>query len=133
MKESELASQLEGFEYEKVAGYLQSSLSAEKAMKKQKITPIENEVVVSVEEAAKSGKGWSNTGYELVSKGKVAFVVLSGGQGTRLGFNGPKGCYNVGLPSKKTLFQMQAERLLKLQNLVAKAHADVDVEKITIP
>lgn len=132
-EESQLASQLEGFEYEKVASYLESSLAAEKALKKQKITPPEDDVVVSVEEAEKSTKKWSDLGFELVSKGKVAFVVLSGGQGTRLGFAGPKGCYNVGLPSKKTLFQMQAERLVKLQNLVAKEHADVDTEKATIP
>ena len=108
-------------------------MASEKALKKQKITPIDNDVVVTVEEADKSSSGWIDAGFELVSKGKVAFVVLSGGQGTRLGFDGPKGCYNVGLPSKKTLFQMQAERLLKLQNLVAKEHADVDAEKITIP
>ncbi|MCU0792401.1 MAG: UDPGP type 1 family protein [Opitutaceae bacterium] len=51
-------------------------------------------------------------GEEALKAGRVAAFVVAGGQGTRLGYDGPKGTYPVTPVLKKTLFQVFAEKLL---------------------
>jgi UDP-N-acetylglucosamine/UDP-N-acetylgalactosamine diphosphorylase len=51
-------------------------------------------------------------GEDLISRGKVAPFIVAGGQGTRLGFEGPKGAFPVGPVSGRTLFEIFAESIL---------------------
>jgi UDP-N-acetylglucosamine/UDP-N-acetylgalactosamine diphosphorylase len=50
-------------------------------------------------------------GRELLGSGKVAALTVAGGQGSRLGFDGPKGSYPVTPVKNKTLFQYFSESL----------------------
>lgn len=49
-------------------------------------------------------------GEKLLKEGKVASLFVAGGQGTRLGFSGPKGCYPITPFRKASLFQLFAEK-----------------------
>lgn len=51
-------------------------------------------------------------GENIIRAGKVAAFVVAGGQGTRLGYDGPKGCYPIGPVSGKSIFQLHAENIL---------------------
>lgn len=51
-------------------------------------------------------------GEDLIASGRVAAFVVAGGQGSRLGYEGPKGCYPATPVTSKSLFQVFAEHLV---------------------
>lgn len=51
-------------------------------------------------------KYYEQIGEKAIRAGKLAVVTMAGGQGTRLGHNGPKGTYDIGLDSHKSLFEL---------------------------
>lgn len=52
-----------------------------------------------------------DAGQEALSKGQLGVVLVAGGQGSRLGFEHPKGMYPIGPLSQRTLFQMHIEQI----------------------
>ena len=50
-------------------------------------------------------------GKQAIKEGKLAAVTRAGGQGTRLGHEGPKGTYDIGLDSHKSLFELLSDGL----------------------
>jgi UDP-N-acetylglucosamine/UDP-N-acetylgalactosamine diphosphorylase len=53
-------------------------------------------------------------GESALAAGEVAVVIVAGGSGTRLGFEGPKGTYPIGPVSAVSLFQIHAEKVVAL-------------------
>ncbi len=51
-------------------------------------------------------------GKQALRAGRVGMILVAGGQGTRLGFDKPKGMFPIGPLSHRTLFQMHCDRLL---------------------
>lgn len=68
-----------------------------------------------------SGAAWSPSqarerGEEALRNGELGAVIVAGGQGTRLGFDQPKGMFPIGPVSGRTLFQFFADRLLAVNH-----------------
>jgi UDP-N-acetylglucosamine/UDP-N-acetylgalactosamine diphosphorylase len=53
-------------------------------------------------------------GEEALRRGEVAALVVAGGQGSRLGFDHPKGMFPIGPVTHHSLFQVHAEKVLAL-------------------
>ena len=53
-------------------------------------------------------------GMEAIRAGKVAAVLLAGGMGTRLGVDGPKGAYDIGITKPLYIFEQQMKNLLEV-------------------
>lgn len=52
-------------------------------------------------------------GEKKIKEGKLAVVTMAGGQGTRLGHSGPKGTYDLGLDTHKSIFEILTDTLNK--------------------
>ncbi|BFZ53264.1 UDP-N-acetylglucosamine pyrophosphorylase [Savitreella phatthalungensis] len=117
-----LFNQLDGIDPEaclKIASRAREVIAADES---RKIEPLPETLVASTVDAPDSDRAaWLKTGLNLVAERRCAVIVLAGGQGTRLGSTSPKGCYDIGLPSRKSLFQLQAERIRKVIELADSA------------
>ncbi len=61
-------------------------------------------------------KEFEKTGIDILKQGKAAAFLIAGGQGSRLGFDGPKGVFKLE-ELGKSIFQIHAENMLNLKKL----------------
>ncbi|EEH48228.1 UDP-N-acetylglucosamine diphosphorylase [Paracoccidioides brasiliensis Pb18] len=133
-EKARLFDQLSNFDPNRINELANTALNppaATQGAQKTTVEPLpESSTASMIDSDSDSLQKFYNTGLELIAANKVAVVLMAGGQGTRLGSSAPKGCFDIGLPSKKSLFQIQAERIIKLQQL---AQASSDKDKVVIP
>ncbi|KAJ3372793.1 UDP-N-acetylglucosamine pyrophosphorylase [Kappamyces sp. JEL0680] len=115
-EQAELLSNVSAIDVERVNGIFKTAMAAKPTS--TNVAPLppaaqDSTITASPDKLA----AWRNEGLTLIGKGKVAVILLAGGQGTRLGSSDPKGCYDIKLPSGKSLFQLQGERILRLQQV----------------
>lgn len=102
-----LLHQIETINFEEVKE-LYELTKKKKEFKDMKLEPIRATVgeELSFEEIRKI----SFKGEKLIREGKYAVVMMAGGQGTRLGHHGPKGTFDFGLKSHKTIFEVFVDK-----------------------
>ncbi len=71
--------------------------------------------VIARNGAAENWKEARDAGEEALRAGRVGLFLVAGGQGTRLGFDGPKGAYPIGPITGKTLFEYHSEKIRAYQ------------------
>ena len=88
---------------------LYASCKESKDFSNSKIEPIDfvDKSKLSKEEYEK----YEKIGSKKIKEGKLAVVTMAGGQGTRLGHTGPKGTYDLGLDTHKSIFEILCDTL----------------------
>lgn len=83
-------------------------LGGESGGERGKLAPLG---AVTIEEIKARREEFSAAGREAVKAGKIGAVLLAGGQGTRLGYDGPKGTCDIGLTHPLYIFEMLLRNL----------------------
>ena len=116
-----LAAQVEKIDWSIVAMAGHGDLAQERG----KLEPLS---ALEVSEIEKNRAKYETLGLDAIRAGKVGAVLLAGGQGTRLGSDGPKGKYNIGLTKEVFIF----ERLIRnLSDVTDKAGCYVPLYVMT--
>lgn len=111
--------QLERVDFDELTDLLQrqksshSSAAETPAEKAQRARPPQS--LIRLPQTVADQAEWQSAaqrGEELLRAGKVAAILVAGGQGTRLGYDHPKGMYPLGPVSQASLFQLLCEQLL---------------------
>lgn len=69
---------------------------------------------VTLQDIERRKAEFEEVGLNLLREGKVGAVLLAGGQGSRLGFDKPKGMYNIGVSRTLSIFEQQMNNIAEV-------------------
>lgn len=95
-----------------VAEHVLGHAAAEQAFDLEALEPAEFIPLPETDEDREQMGYAAAIGQSLMDEGRVGVVIVAGGQGSRLGFEGPKGTYPIGPISQSSLFYFHARRVL---------------------
>lgn len=86
----------------------------DKAIKNEKIVDSKIEPISYIEKDKlnkEEKEYYKKIGENIIKNNEYAVVTMAGGQGTRLGHDGPKGTFKIGLENDKSIFEVLCDRL----------------------
>lgn len=110
-QKEDLLDQILDTNFNKLNRYYKNSYKDD-SIPNNKISPINYYIKSNLNENDKNV--YIEIGEKLIKDGNIAVVTLAGGQGTRLGYKGPKGCYEIDVPPKKSLFEFLCDQLKEI-------------------
>ena len=107
-KQKRLLEQIKNIDFDLIKKLYDTTKNITTEIKDDEIKPIE---FLDKEKLYDDYKKYKEIGEKAIRTKKLAAVTMAGGQGTRLGHDGPKGTYDIGLESHKSLFELLSEGL----------------------
>ncbi len=111
-KKCDYERQLNGLDFsllDKLNRYKNNNQTEEKGV----IEPLK---ALQLSDIEKTKDEYRRIGLDAIRNGEVGAVLLAGGQGTRLGFDKPKGMFNIGINKQVYIFQRLIENLMEVVN-----------------
>ena len=69
-----------------------------------------------IDEIEEQKEVFEKAGVDAIIQGKIGAILLAGGQGTRLGYDKPKGTYNIGESKDLYIFECLVQNLMDVVN-----------------
>lgn len=104
-----LLAQIESIDFELMKSLYKQAKAGEKVQVGNSLEPVD---FMAKDELTEDQKNWyEKIGADAIRNGKLAVVTMAGGQGTRLGFDGPKGAFIFDKENNKSIFEALSETL----------------------
>ena len=107
-KQKRLLEQIKNIDFDLIKSLYDTTQNITTEIQNDQIKPIE---FFDKEKLYDDYKKYKEIGEKAIRTKKLAAVTMAGGQGTRLGHDGPKGTYDIGLESHKSLFELLSDGL----------------------
>jgi UDP-N-acetylglucosamine/UDP-N-acetylgalactosamine diphosphorylase len=111
-----LAAEIAGIDFERLDGLIAELVHGEAAaeVEPDRVRPIEVIRLPQTDGERVARRRAVEVGADALAAGEVGIVLVAGGSGTRLGYDGPKGTFPIGPVSSASLFQIHCEKIVAL-------------------
>lgn len=110
IKQQAFMKQLCGLDWNAIVPLLKTVQADAPVMAHEALSPVVPYVFLA------AGAQEQTEGETFIKAGKLALFTVAGGSGSRLGYEGPKGCFGVTPVTSASLFEVFAQKILYAQN-----------------